>query len=373
MNFHTRMAPMPRIIRRLALVGILAMTVLWIAACASSAEPPEPTRAPAPTFTPTTEVQPTPVDPAVAAAAATAAAAQLAAQQPTAPPAEQPPAAEQPAAEQPPADAAPTEPPTPEPTPTTVQAAEVTINQQINVRGGPGTNYNIIGAANPGQRFPVTGKNNDGSWWQINYNGQTGWVFAELVTAQGTEAIAVAVNIPAPPPTAPPPPPTNTPVPQPPAEQPPAEQPPAEQPPAEQPPAAPPPANNDAFPFLLLEGVDRCDPNAGTTYFSGFVRRSDNSPLNGVCVHIAFYGPRGTKCSGCDGVGDGNWGFSPFGQGGAPAGTTVEIFVVPCEGNMPMGGQTEQSGFGNLTPQSPKWTRTLSQSEQCTGITFVQK
>jgi hypothetical protein len=42
-------------------------------------------------------------------------------------------------------------------------------------------------------------------------------------------------------------------------------------------------------------------------------------------------GPRNTKCSGCDGVGDGVWGFSPFG-GPAPAGTTVEIFVVECPG-----------------------------------------
>ena len=51
----------------------------------------------------------------------------------------------------------------------------------------------------------------------------------------------------------------------------------------------------------------------------------------------------------------------------------VEIFVVPCEGEMPMGGQTEQTGFGNLTQQSPKWTRVINQSEQCTGITFYKK
>jgi hypothetical protein len=120
----------------------------------------------------------------------------------------------------------------------------------------------------------------------------------------------------------------------------------------------------------LVQGVERCDPNAGTTYFSGFVRRRDNSPMNGVCVHIAFFGPRNTKCSGCDGVGDGVWGFSPFG-GPAPTGTTVEIYVVECPGTMPPGGQTESTGFGNLTPNSDKWTRTITASEQCTGITFV--
>jgi hypothetical protein len=148
-------------------------------------------------------------------------------------------------------------------------------------------------------------------------------------------------------------------------DQPPAEQPPAEQPPAEQPPA------NDSFPFTL-GATEACAPNAGNTYFEGYVRDANNNLLNGVCVHIAFYEPRGTKCSGCDGVGDGKWGFSPFG-GPAPSGVPIEIFVVPCEGPMPMGGQTEQSGFGNLTPQSPKWTRTITSSEQCTGITFYRK
>jgi hypothetical protein len=113
-------------------------------------------------------------------------------------------------------------------------------------------------------------------------------------------------------------------------------------------------------------------PNAGNTYFNGFVRRKDNSPMNGVCVHIAFYEPRGTKCSGCDGVGDGVWGFPPFG-GPAKGGEPIEIFIVPCEGPMPLGGQTAQSGFGNLTPQSPKWTHTVNGSEQCTGITFYEK
>jgi uncharacterized protein YraI len=282
----------------------------------------------------------------VAAAAATAAA-QAAATQ--AAPAEQPTATA----------AAPTEVPTVAPTATTAQAAEVVVNSQMNVRGGPGTNYNIVGQANPGQRFPVTGKNNDGTWWQINYNGQPGWVFGELVTATNTQAVAVAQNIPAPPPT-------NTPAPVPPTPVPQPTQPPAAQPTA--PPAAPP---ADSFPFLLLEGVERCDPNAGFTYFEGFVRHRDNSPMNGVCVHVAFYGPRGTKCSGCDGVGDGNWGFSPFG-GPAPAGTPVEIFVVQCQGSFPMGGQTEQTGFGDLTPQSKKWTRVINSSEQCTGITFVE-
>lgn len=340
------------------------ITALMLVACAASADPPLPTREPAPTFTPTAEIQApgSNVDPAVAAAAATAAA-QAAATQ--AAPVEEPTTA--------PEQAIPAEAPTEAPTPTPVPPAEVIINSQMNVRGGPGTNYNIIGAANPGDRYPVTGRNNDSTWWQINYNGQAGWVFGELVTAQNTQAVAVAANIPAPPPTNTPAPVPPTPVPQPTEPPPPAEQPPAEQPPAEQPPEQQPPSD-EGFPFALGDTY-QCAPNEGNTYFSGFVRDMNNNPVNGVCVHIHFYEPRGTKCSGCDGVGDGIWGFSPFG-GPAPTGgggIPIEIFVVPCEGEMPMGGQTAQSGFGNLTPQSPKWTRTITSSEQCTGITFYKK
>lgn len=316
---------------------------LLLAACGASAEPPLPTRTPAPTFTPTSEVAQAPVE---------------------APPAaqEQPTPTQEVQTEGPPPTPAPAQEVAATATPTlAAAAAEVVINSNINVRGGPGTNYNLIGAANQGQRYPVTGKSPDGAWWQINYNGQPGWVFGELVTPQNTQAVAVAANIPAAPP------PTATPIPQP--TQPPA---PAQPTPApEQPTAAPAPPANDSFPYILGETA-QCSPNAGNTYFEGFVRDSNNNLLNGVCVHIAFYGPRGTKCSGCDGVGDGKWGFSPFG-GPAPAGTAVEIFVVPCEGAMPMGGQTEQSGFGNLTQQSPKWTRTLSSSEQCNGITFYRR
>ncbi|MCC6169440.1 MAG: SH3 domain-containing protein [Caldilineaceae bacterium] len=330
---------------RWAAAPVLALLVV---ACGTAAEPPLPTRTPAPTFTPTTESAPPPVEAPPAAQ-----------EQPVQPPAQPQTTTQEIQTEGPPPTPAPAQEVAATP-PAPPAAAEVVANTTMNVRGGPGTNYNIVGAANQGQRYPVIGKSPDGTWWQINYNGQPGWVFGELVTAQNTQAVAVASNIPQPPP------PTATPIPQP----TPVPQPQPEQPtPAPQQPA--PPANNDNFPFALADTA-QCAPNAGNTYFEGFVRRSDNSPLNAVCVHIAFYGPRGTKCSGCDGVGDGKWGFSPFG-GPAPAGTFVEIFVVPCEGAMPLGGQTEQTGFGNLTPQSPKWSRAINSSEQCTGITFYQK
>ena len=241
--------------------------------------------------------------------------------------------------------------PTPVPATPTPTAPKLTANQNVNVRGGPGANYAKIGELTAGQSFDIIGKNNAGDWYQFSFNGQQGWVRQDFVTLIGDAGVVqIAQNIPAPPPTARPAPP-----PQPTA------------PPAPPPPAAPP---APTYPFSLVKGVERCDPNAGNTYFNGFVRNRDNSPSNGACVHVAFYGPRQTKCSGCGGVGDGVWGFSPFG-GPAPKGTTVEIFIVSCD-KVPEGGQSEATGFSILTPQSDKWVHTVNESEQCTGITFVK-
>lgn len=241
------------------------LSALALAACGPSAAPPVPTRAPAPTFTPTPEAPPAPVDPAAAATA------QAIAQQ-AQPPAEQP-AAEQPAAEQPAAEvtAEPTPTDTPEP-PTPTPAAEVIINTNMNVRGGPGTNYNIIGAASAGERYPVTGRNDAGDWWQISYQGQNGWVFNDLVTAQNTGGVAVAVNIPAPPPVAPAPQPQPQPQPQ-------------EPPPQQE--QAPPPAPAEPSYQFNKAIVQRCDPNQGVTYVQGTTYRN-GQPTNGLLVAFSY-------------------------------------------------------------------------------------
>lgn len=111
---------------------------------------------------------------------------------------------------------APTFTPTPSPTlvpsPTLTPAPVVLVPEnsgtKINVRSGPGTNYPVLAQIEPGQSAPVTGRNQDNSWWQISLaDSSLGWVFGQLVQASGaTEAIPVA--------EAPPPPPTATPAPQ---------------------------------------------------------------------------------------------------------------------------------------------------------------
>jgi hypothetical protein len=82
----------------------------------------------------------------------------------------------------------PAAPSTPQPTgapPTTVTAAPelVVPAAAVNVRGGPGTTYPVIGKAAKGQKYSITGKDAAGKWWQIDFGGRAGWISAGLVQA----------------------------------------------------------------------------------------------------------------------------------------------------------------------------------------------
>jgi len=74
-------------------------------------------------------------------------------------------------------------------------------NEQINVRTGPGTDYDSIGVLIAGQVVPALGRSAGGSWIKIVYAGVAdgvGWVYSPLVTlTQGGDLPVVE-----PPPTA---------------------------------------------------------------------------------------------------------------------------------------------------------------------------
>ena len=60
---------------------------------------------------------------------------------------------------------------------------------QINVRGGPGTDYPRLGVLIPGQQVPAYGRTPGGDWVQIAYPGVPGgvaWVYAFLVEISGS-------------------------------------------------------------------------------------------------------------------------------------------------------------------------------------------
>ena len=112
--------------------------------------------------------------------------------------------------------AAPTQTPTATATPASKAALE--IGRRMNVRRGPGTQQKSIGTAEAGARYDITGRNVNADWWQIDYEGEPGWVYAPYVTAEQTDEVkVVATSTPAPTatprPTTSAPPPTSVPEP----------------------------------------------------------------------------------------------------------------------------------------------------------------
>jgi uncharacterized protein YgiM (DUF1202 family) len=104
-------------------------------------------------------------------------------------------------------------PPTAPPATATPESALVTANVNANVRSGPGTNYPVVGGLAEAESALVTGRNADGSWWQISLLGQSAWIANSVVTANAQASSAPVVSAPPPPVTNTPLPPTATPTP----------------------------------------------------------------------------------------------------------------------------------------------------------------
>jgi uncharacterized protein YraI len=68
------------------------------------------------------------------------------------------------------------------------------VQQQLNVRSGPGTDFNSLGTLNPQDVVTLTGKDPNGAWLQIDFmpgpEGK-GWVNAAFVQAQGAENLPI--------------------------------------------------------------------------------------------------------------------------------------------------------------------------------------
>jgi len=185
-----------RTFRPAVLVMALTAAALLLGGCglfgAAGEATPVPTRTPLPTFTPTTQAppaaaEPSPTVPPVADTAPLTGVEALAAAQPV--------TAGQPMTT---ADSA-----APAPTATPIPATLTITSDLVNVRSGPGTEYDLVGTAATGETFTVLAKNAAGDWWQVCcVADQNGWVFGELASVQNGDAVAVAADLAAAPPAA---------------------------------------------------------------------------------------------------------------------------------------------------------------------------
>lgn len=93
--------------------------------------------------------------------------------------------------------AAPTAPPSAEPA--GGAGVVVTIGRpRVNLRGGPGTSYAVVGGASQGEQFAVTGRNGAGDWYQIQRaDGSSAWVSASIVRVTGDGQSVATADAPA--------------------------------------------------------------------------------------------------------------------------------------------------------------------------------
>lgn len=85
--------------------------------------------------------------------------------------------------------------PLPSPTPTRPPAGQVTVTaQQANLRGGPGTIFDVAATARQGDVFDVYGSDATQNWWRVCcIDGQAAWISSTIVRFQGdAQAVPVA-------------------------------------------------------------------------------------------------------------------------------------------------------------------------------------
>jgi hypothetical protein len=149
-------------------------------------------------------------------------------------------------------------PPLDTPTPS---RPSMTVEVDLNVRTGPGANYERLGWLPAGTRVDIIGRNAAGTWWQIPYpdapDGKA-WISGGYGTLSNAEEVPLAAAPPPPTPAAP----VATPT-------------------SPAPPAPPPPA------YQYTPTGWYGATNYGLTRFVGDIRDRAGNPVNGVYVRAA--------------------------------------------------------------------------------------
>lgn len=67
-------------------------------------------------------------------------------------------------------------------------AQDVTVRTlySVRLREGPGTDFAVLATIPFNVVVPAVGRNEDSSWIQVKYEGQTGWIAARFVSVRGS-------------------------------------------------------------------------------------------------------------------------------------------------------------------------------------------
>lgn len=68
----------------------------------------------------------------------------------------------------------------------------IVVKSEANIRAGAGTGYDKLGVAKVGTELTVTDVTDDGKWYQVSYNGKTGYINRNMVTVDELEYSATA-------------------------------------------------------------------------------------------------------------------------------------------------------------------------------------
>ncbi len=79
-----------------------------------------------------------------------------------------------------------------QPTATAVLASFTVNRETVNVRAGPGTNYEVLGKVEIGDTFAPSGRNQASDWLRFSFEGTEGWVYVPLLIVENEDAIPVA-------------------------------------------------------------------------------------------------------------------------------------------------------------------------------------
>ncbi|MDM8521287.1 SH3 domain-containing protein [Anaerolineales bacterium HSG6] len=78
------------------------------------------------------------------------------------------------------------------PTPQSANGAEATTLNGVNLRAGPGVDYQVVGQLEANVTMPIVGRNSDSSWWQIELDdGRVVWLSGQVVETSQTENVPV--------------------------------------------------------------------------------------------------------------------------------------------------------------------------------------